>query len=88
MSLENIIKNSKSSRNKYDSLVKSLEYYIYEQKQENIKEVIGNLIDTDKEALSKRISIWKEQLNNVRNNDEYDYIEKRINIGEAVLNAL
>lgn len=88
MSLESIIKHSRRYRNKYDGLVRDVECYIYEQKQDKIRKVIGDLVDTDREALTKRISIWKEQINNVRNNNEYDDIEKLINIGEAVLNAL
>ena len=88
MDLENVIKRSRRYKNKYDGLVKDLEICIYNQKQDFVKKVISDIIDIDKEALIKRISIWKGQLDNVRTNNEYDYVAYRIKIGEAVLNAL
>ena len=88
MELENILKNCKKSKDKYGCLVKNIEYYISEQKQQEVRTIIDSVVDIDRNALSKRIAIWKEQENNVRNNEEFDSLEIRIKVAEAILNAL
>jgi len=88
MELEHILKNSGRYKNKYEKLVENIEYHIYEQKQLDVKRIIDLVIDIDKNALSKRIEIWNAQKNNVRNNDEFDYIEIRIKIAESILKSI
>lgn len=88
MELENILKNCKKSKDKYGCLVKNIELFIYNQKQSEVRGIMDSVVDIDRNALSKRIEIWKEQKYNVRTNEEYDFIEVRIRIAEAILNAL
>lgn len=68
--------------------MKCIEYYISEQKQQEVRTIIDSVVDIDRNALSKRIAIWKEQENNVRNNEEFDSLEIRIKVAENILNAL
>lgn len=88
MEVENILKNSKRSKNKYDYIVKSLEFYIQEQKQKKVMETIDIVLDIDKNALLRRIAIWKVQQNNVRTTEGFEAIESRIKVSEAILNAI
>lgn len=88
MELENILKNCKKSKDKYGCLVKNIELLIYNQKQDQVRGIMDSVVDIDRNALSKRIEIWKEQKYNVRTNEEYDFIEVRIRIAEAILNAI
>jgi len=88
MELENILINCKKSKDKYGCLVKKIEYYISEQKQQEVRAIMDSIVDIDRNALSKRIAIWKEQENNVRTNEDFDFLEIRIKVAEAIFNAL
>ncbi len=55
--------------------------------QMEIEKIIDYVID-NKSDLSKKLQIWNEQKFKVKTNDEYSLISKRIEIGEAILNAL
>ena len=88
MELENILKNCKYSKDKYEYLVKNIGYYISEQKQQKVRTIMDSVVGIDRTALSERIEIWKEQEENVRNFEEFEDFEIRIKVAEAILNAL
>lgn len=63
--------------------------YLYNKAREERKEsLICEFSEMDTKELKSLIKKWKTQINNVRNNKEYDYLDIRIKIGTAVANAL
>ena len=64
-----------------------VDYYFNIAKRKDTTSIIDEFSNIDKKELKSIIKKYNQQLSNVRNNKEYDELDKRIKIASGILNC-